>query len=62
MVRRRCPSKACTGSAPGLKAAALLDLGKLSLDFVAMEFTTALTAAWKEPGPHLIDAVIPPLI
>ncbi len=69
--------RALEGSAAGPKAAALLDLTKPSLDFVAIatgmgvparragtaeEFTAALTAALAEPGPHLIDAVIPPLI
>jgi len=69
--------RACAGNAFGPKAAALLDLGRPTLDFVAMatgmgvparragtadEFTAALTEAFAEPGPHLIDAVIPPLV
>jgi acetolactate synthase I/II/III large subunit len=65
------------GVAPGPKAAALLDLGGPSLDFVAIaagmgvsarrvttaeEFTAALADAFSEPGPHLIDAVVPSLL
>jgi acetolactate synthase-1/2/3 large subunit len=65
------------GSAPGPKAEALLDLGNPSLDFAAMatgmgvrarrvitaeEFTAALAEAFAEPGPHLIDAVMPSLM
>ena len=59
---------------PGPKAQALLDLRPPALDFVALatgmgvparrattaeEFGAALAAALTEPGPHLIDAVIP---
>ena len=65
------------GSMPGPKAQALLDLGSPSMDFVAIatgmgvaarrattaeEFTAALAAALAEPGPHLIDAVVPSLM
>ena len=63
--------------APGAKAAELLDLSNPKLDFVAIatgmgvpavrattaeEFTAALRRALSEPGPHLIDAVVPALI
>jgi acetolactate synthase I/II/III large subunit len=65
------------GSAPGPKAEALLDIGSPEMDFVAMangmgvparrattaeEFTAALAEALAEPGPHLIDAVVPSLL
>jgi acetolactate synthase I/II/III large subunit len=61
---------------PGPKARGLLDLTRPSLDFVrlargmgvtaeraltAEEFTQALEKALTEPGPHLIDAVVPPV-
>ncbi len=64
------------GSAPGPKALDLLDLSRPALDFVniaegmgvparrvntAEEFADALRAAFAEPGPHLIDAVVPSL-
>jgi acetolactate synthase-1/2/3 large subunit len=62
------------GSAPGPKALDLLDLSRPAMDFVkiaegmgvparrvhtAEEFADALRAALAEPGPHLIDAVVP---
>ncbi|WP_322857575.1 acetolactate synthase large subunit [Mycobacterium shigaense] len=62
------------GSAPGPKALDLLDLSRPTIDFVkisegmgvparrvstAEEFAEALRAAFAEPGPHLIDAVVP---
>ena len=62
------------GSAPGPKALNLLDLSCPTMDFVkisegmgvparrvrtAEEFAEALRAAFAEPGPHLIDAVVP---
>ncbi len=64
------------GSAPGPKALDLLDLSCPPMDFVkiaegmgvparrvttAEEFADALRAAFAEPGPHLIDAVVPSL-
>ncbi len=64
------------GSAPGPKALDLLDLSRPTMDFVkiaegmgvparrvttAEEFADALRAAFAEPGPHLIDAVVPSL-
>src|SRR5262249_25582228 len=64
------------GSAPGRKALDLLDLPRPTMDFVkiaegmgvparrvgtAEEFADALRAAFAEPGPHLIDAVVPSL-
>jgi acetolactate synthase I/II/III large subunit len=64
------------GSAPGPKALNLLDLSGPAMDFVkiaegmgvparrvgtAEEFADALRAAFAEPGPHLIDAVVPSL-
>jgi acetolactate synthase I/II/III large subunit len=65
------------GSAPGPKAQALLDLSSPAMDFVTIaqgmgvparrvttveEFADALRAAFAEPGPHLIDAVVPSLL
>ena len=65
------------GEAPGPKARDLLDLSRPTLDFVkiaegmgvparrattAEEFADALRAAFAEPGPHLIDAVVPSLL
>lgn len=62
------------GSSPGPKALDLLDLSRPTMDFVkiaegmgvsarrvttAEEFADALRAALAEPGPHLIDAVVP---
>ena len=62
------------GSAPGPRALDLLDLSRPTMDFVkisegmgvparrvttAEEFADALQAALAEPGPHLIDAVVP---
>jgi acetolactate synthase-1/2/3 large subunit len=62
------------GSAPGPEALALLDLSDPTMDFVkisegmgvparrvttAEELADALRAAFAEPGPHLIDAVVP---
>jgi acetolactate synthase I/II/III large subunit len=64
------------GSTPGPKALDLLDLSRPSMDFVkiaegmgvparrvgtAEELADALRAAFTEPGPHLIDAVVPSL-
>jgi len=64
------------GSAPGPKALDLLDLSRPTMDFVkiaegmgvparrvrtAEEFADALRGAFAEPGPHLIDAVVPSL-
>ena len=65
------------GSAPGPKALELLDLSRPTMNFVkiaegmgvparrvttAEEFADALRAAFTEPGPHLIDAVVPSLL
>lgn len=65
------------GSSPGPKALDLLDLSRPTMDFVkiaegmgvparrvatAEEFADALRAAFAEPGPHLIDAVVPSLL
>jgi acetolactate synthase-1/2/3 large subunit len=65
------------GSAPGPKALDLLDLSRPTIDFVKIaegvgvparrattveEFTDALGAAFAEPGPHLIDAVVPSIL
>jgi acetolactate synthase I/II/III large subunit len=62
------------GSAPGPKAQNLLDLSGPTMDFVkisegmgvparrvttAEELADALREAFAEPGPHLIDAVVP---
>jgi acetolactate synthase I/II/III large subunit len=61
-------------STPGPKAVDLLDLSRPTMDFVKMsegmgvparrvstaeEFADALRAGFAEPGPHLIDAVVP---
>ena len=65
------------GSAPGPKAQDLLDLSRPTMDFVKIaegmgvparrattveEFADALRAAFAEPGPHLIDAIVPSLL
>ncbi|BBX76025.1 acetolactate synthase large subunit [Mycobacterium shinjukuense] len=65
------------GSAPGPKAQDLLDISRPTMDFVQMaegmgvparratsceELADALRAAVAEPGPHLIDAVVPSLL
>jgi acetolactate synthase-1/2/3 large subunit len=65
------------GSAPGPKALNLLDLSNPTIDFVkiaeglgvparrattAEEFADALRAAFAEPGPHLIDAIVPSIL
>jgi acetolactate synthase I/II/III large subunit len=62
------------GSSPGPEALSLLDLSDPRMDFVkisegmgvparrvvtAEELADALRAAFAEPGPHLIDAVVP---
>jgi acetolactate synthase I/II/III large subunit len=64
------------GSAPGPKALDLLDLSRPTMDFVKIseglgvparrvttceELADALRTAFAEPGPHLIDAVVPSL-
>jgi acetolactate synthase-1/2/3 large subunit len=64
-------------AAGGQKAADLLDLSRPNLDFVAMaggmgvpasrattaeELATQFEKALAEPGPHLIEAVVPPLM
>jgi acetolactate synthase I/II/III large subunit len=65
------------GSAPGPKALDLLDLSRPTMDFVkiaeglgvparrattAEELADALRTAFAEPGPHLIDAVVPSIL
>ena len=65
------------GTTPGPKALDLLDLSRPTIDFVkiaeglgvparrattAEEFADALRAAFAEPGPHLIDAVVPSIV
>ncbi|GFG74282.1 acetolactate synthase large subunit [Mycobacterium botniense] len=64
-------------STPGPKARELLDLTRPTIDFVhlaegmgvaarrvatAEEFADALQAGFAEPGPHLIEAVVPSLL
>ncbi|HEX4221097.1 MAG TPA: acetolactate synthase large subunit [Pseudonocardiaceae bacterium] len=64
-------------TATGPRAADLLDLSRPDLDFVSLatgmgvpasrattaeELATLLTTALAEPGPHLIEAVVPPLV
>ncbi|MET0699787.1 MAG: acetolactate synthase large subunit [Mycobacterium sp.] len=66
-----------SADAPGPKARDLLDLARPTLDFVkiaegmgvparrattAEELAEALTDAFAEPGPHLIEAVVPSLL
>ncbi|TQM45474.1 acetolactate synthase large subunit [Pseudonocardia cypriaca] len=61
----------------GARARALLDLGRPDLDFVALaagmgvpgervttaeELAAALRRASAEPGPHLVEAMVPPLL
>jgi acetolactate synthase-1/2/3 large subunit len=63
--------------APGPKARDLLDLTRPTMDFVkiaegmgvparrvgtAEDFAEALRAAFAEPGPHLIEAIVPSLM
>lgn len=65
------------GAAPGPKAMDLLDISRPAIDFVKIsegmgvparrvttceEFASALRAAFAEPGPHLIDAVVPSVL
>ncbi len=65
------------GSAPGPKASSLLDLSGPTMDFTKIaggmgvpsrrvstveEFADALRAAFDEPGPHLIEAVVPSML
>jgi len=65
------------GSAPGPKALDLLDISRPSMDFVKIaegmgvsarrattceELADAMRAAFDEPGPHLIDAVVPSIL
>lgn len=65
------------GSAPGPKAVDLLDISRPTMDFVKIaegmgvparrvttceEFAEALQQAFAEPGPHLIDAIIPSIL
>ncbi|MFY9763974.1 MAG: acetolactate synthase large subunit [Mycobacterium sp.] len=65
------------GSAPGPKALDLLDLSRPTMDFVkiaeglgvparrattAEELADALRTAFAEPGPHLIDALVPSIL
>ncbi len=68
---------AASAAAPGPKAMELLDLGSPTMDFVKIaegmgvparragtieELTAALAEAFTEPGPHLIEAVVPSLV
>jgi acetolactate synthase-1/2/3 large subunit len=65
------------GAEPGPKARAMFDLGQPPLDFVALaqglgvpavrtddaaDFTGALEQALAEPGPHLVEAIVPPIL
>ncbi len=65
------------GAAPGPKALDLLDLSRPAMDFVkiaegmgvparrvtnAEDFADALRSAFAEPGPHLIEAVVPSIL
>jgi acetolactate synthase-1/2/3 large subunit len=66
-----------TGAGPGERAARMLDLSAPTPDFTqlstglgvparrvttAEELDRALREAYAEPGPHLIEAIVPPLI
>ncbi|CAN5279286.1 acetolactate synthase large subunit [soil metagenome] len=66
-----------SADAPGPKALDLLDLGRPAIDFTKIaegmgvparrvttveEFAAALTDAFGEPGPHLVEAIIPSLL
>ncbi len=66
-----------SAAAPGPKALELLDLGSPTIDFVKIaegmgvparrattieEFAAALAEAFRETGPHLIEAVVPSLV
>jgi len=68
---------ATSAGTPGPRALKLLDLGSPTIDFVkiaegmgvparrvttAPELAAALAAAFGEPGPHLIEAVVPSLV
>jgi acetolactate synthase I/II/III large subunit len=68
---------AASAEMPGPKALDLLDLGRPTIDFVKMaegmgvparrattgeELADALTAAFAERGPHLIEAVVPSIL
>ena len=68
---------AAGADAPGPKALDLLDLGRPTIDFVSVaegmgvpgrrattseELAAALADAFAEPGPHLIEAVVPSLV
>jgi acetolactate synthase-1/2/3 large subunit len=65
------------GATPGPKARDLLDISRPTMDFVkiaegmgvparrattAEEFADALRVAFAEPGPHLVEAVVPSLL
>jgi acetolactate synthase-1/2/3 large subunit len=65
------------GDGGGQRARALFDLGTPTLDFVSLargmgvpaerartaeELASALRRAGSEPGPHLVEAVVPPLV
>jgi acetolactate synthase-1/2/3 large subunit len=65
------------GATPGPKALDLLDISRPTMDFVkiaegmgvsarrattAEEFADALRAAFAEPGPHLVEAIVPSLL
>lgn len=69
--------EAANAASPGPNALELMDLGRPALDFVkiaegmgvpgrrvttAEELAAALTDAFAEPGPHLIEAVVPSLV
>jgi acetolactate synthase-1/2/3 large subunit len=75
MELRRVGAQAQGGST-GVAAESLLDLSRPTLDFVrvaegmgvparrvgtAEEFADALRWAFSDPGPHLIEAVVPPM-
>jgi len=65
------------GDKPGAQSARMLDLSDPTLNFVdiatgfgvpasrvhtAEELVGALIAAYAEPGPHLIEAIVPPIV
>ncbi len=76
MELNRVGAAASSGAGPGRAAQDLLELSRPDLDFTALatgmgvpasraqttaEFAAALRHALAEPGPHLIEALVPPL-
>ncbi|MDN5860330.1 MAG: thiamine pyrophosphate-dependent enzyme, partial [Pseudonocardia sp.] len=77
ILRLELAATGVTGGAAGSTARSLLDLDRPRLDFVAMatgmgvpaaraetaeELAAALRSAAAEPGPYLVEAIVPPLV